>query len=59
VYRTRFVVWRIIYMFRKKNRKDKLVKQTTKKSRGKEIKPREINLDALPYYPLVFTLSEK
>ncbi|NQS92034.1 MAG: DnaJ domain-containing protein [Chloroflexi bacterium] len=39
-------------MFRKKKRKDKLVKQTTKKRQGKDSKPREINLDALPYYPL-------
>lgn len=39
-------------MFRKKKPKDKLVKQTKAKRRGKEIKPREINLDSLPYYPL-------
>ena len=36
----------------KKRKKPGLVKQTDKKRRGKETKPREINLDAILYYPL-------
>jgi len=36
----------------KKRKKPGLVKKPEQRRRGKEIKPREINLDAIPYYPL-------
>ena len=36
----------------KKKKKDKLAKQPARKRRGKDIKPREIDLNSLPYYPL-------